>query len=95
MDEFGTPEAMAYAYASQGMYEEAVEKYQQALKEGVPDKHNVYFNLGYVYYQMNNIPEAINNYKNALKANPSDEEAKRNILKLKRELKGKGSLNPS
>jgi len=93
--DFGTPEAMAYAYASQGMYEEAIEKYQQAIEEGVPHKHNIYFNLGYVYYQMSNIPEAINSYKNALKADPSDEEAKRNILKLKQELKKKGPQNPS
>ena len=75
---------LAYALASQGMYDEAVLKYKEALKQG-GDKKNIYFNLGSVYFKMGNINEAIKSYKNVLNIDPRDEEAKRNIEKLREE----------
>lgn len=78
-------EAIAYAYAYHGMYEEAIQKYEEALKQGA-NKRNVYFNLGYVYTQMGNMEEAMRHYKNVLKIDPSDSEARRNIAKLREEI---------
>ncbi len=75
-------EAIAYAYAYHGMYEEAIAKYDQALKQG-GDKRNIYFNLGYIYAQMGNVDEAMKCYKSVLKIDPHDYEAKRNIAKLR------------
>lgn len=78
-------EAMGYAYATQGMYAQAIEQYEDALKQG-GSKKDIYFNLGYVYFKMGNIEEAMRAYKNVLKIDPYDYEAKRNIAKLRDEV---------
>ena len=74
-------EAMGYAFASQGKYEEAIQKYEEALKQS-KNKRNIYFNLGYIYFRMGNIKEAIKNYEIVLKMDPEDHEAKRNLINL-------------
>ncbi len=75
-------EAMGYAYAKQGIYNVAIEKYHQALNED-GNKRNIYFNLGYIHYKMGNVPEAMSSYKKTLKIDPKDQEAKRNLEKLR------------
>ena len=82
-EEQSVTEAMGYAFASQGLYEEAVEKYLAALKQG-GNKKNIYFNLGTLYFKMGNVPEAIKNYQQVLKIDPGDLEAKRNLEELRK-----------
>ncbi len=82
--EQSTAEAMAYAYASQGMFEEAIGQYQEALKQG-GSKKSIYFNLGYVQYKLGNIEEALKNYKLVLKLDPDDIEARQNLEQLRRD----------
>lgn len=74
-------ESMAYAYASSGDYSAAVQYYQKTLQKSTKKK-NIYFNLGYLYFQMGNIPEAIESYKHVLRIDPSDREAKSNVQAL-------------
>lgn len=73
-----THEAMGYAFATQGQYDEAIKHYSTALKEG-GDAKNIYFNLGFIYFKMGNTPEAIKNYSKVLEIDPLDEDAKRSL----------------
>jgi len=77
-----THEAMGYAFAVQGKYDEAVTHYLAALKEGGNAK-NIHFNLGFVYFKMGNIPEAIKNYSRVLEIDPLDQDAKRSLEEIR------------
>ena len=74
-------EAMAYAFALQGQNDEAIKRYEEALKKG-GDEKNIYFNLGSIYSRMGNIEEAKENYRSVLKIDPKDHETKRILKEL-------------
>ncbi|MBS1637841.1 MAG: tetratricopeptide repeat protein [Bacteroidetes bacterium] len=65
------------AYKSK-KYKEAVQSYEDLLKQGfVSDK--LYYNLGNAYYKDNQLGKAIYNYELAHELNPSDEDIKVNL----------------
>ena len=80
-----TMEAMGYALAQQGRYQEAIDYYQKALKHR-GNKKDIYFNIGFIYYKMGNLRQAIRYYTYALRADPRNEEIKYTIELLKEEL---------
>jgi Ca-activated chloride channel family protein len=89
-------------YYQQQRYDEAIEKYEQAILNADPKlKSQAYFNIGNSTYQKalqseqaNKLDEAIQNmragieqYKQAFKANPEDLDIKYNIEFVEREIK--------
>lgn len=61
-----------------GRYDEAVEKYEQLLAEGVHDPV-LYYDLGNAYYQLGRRGEAVLMFKRALRLRPRWPEARRNL----------------
>jgi Ca-activated chloride channel family protein len=76
------------ALFQQGKFEEAVERYTQALTTteiGLEAKAQ--YNLGNTYYKMGDYQNAIPRFENALKINPDDVDAKYNLELARRMLK--------
>lgn len=73
----------ANALYKDGKYKDAIELYQQ-----IKDKGNVsselYYNLGNAYYKLNKVASTIYNYEKALKLNPSNTDARNNLVFAKR-----------
>lgn len=68
-----------------GRLPEAIAHYEQALRLR-PDAHLVHYNLAGAYYRSGRLAEAISQLEIALKLNPGDEDARRNLAALRREL---------
>ncbi|MCK9554760.1 tetratricopeptide repeat protein [bacterium] len=66
-------------FYDKGDYEEAIIKYEEAVKDKCPGNPDIYFNLGNAYFRADNLGRAILNYKRALNINPRDPEAKANL----------------
>lgn len=64
------------AYVRQ-QYQQAINDYEQLLKEGV--SADVYYNLGNAYYRTDNITRAILNYERALLLQPGDKDIRFNL----------------
>ena len=67
----------------QKQYEAAESKYQQALDGTKTRKSNpsdYWYNLGNTYFQQQKLKESIEAYKSALRLNPSDADAKHNLM---------------
>jgi tetratricopeptide (TPR) repeat protein len=62
---------------SEGQYQQAIEQYEQLLKQGVSTA--VYYNLGNAYYRVDDLTHAILNYERALLLSPSDDDVKFNL----------------
>lgn len=60
-----------------GNYQQAINDYEQLLKQGV--SADVYYNLGNAYYRSENITKAIINYERALLLSPGDEAIRFNL----------------
>ena len=60
-----------------GNYQQAINDYEQLLKQGV--SADVYYNLGNAYYRSENITKAIINYERALLLSPGDEDIRFNL----------------
>ena len=60
-----------------GNYQQAINDYEQLLKNGVSAE--VYYNLGNAYYRSENITKAIINYERALLLSPGDEDIRFNL----------------
>ena len=60
-----------------GNYQQAINDYEQLLKQGVSAE--VYYNLGNAYYRSENITKAIINYERALLLSPGDEDIRFNL----------------
>jgi tetratricopeptide (TPR) repeat protein len=63
---------------SEGLYEEAIESYENILSSGYSSAA-LYYNLGNAYYKQNNVTKAILNYERALLLSPGDEDIKYNL----------------
>ena len=63
---------------AEGRFEEAHEKYQQALDED-PSSAAIRYNLGDAEYKKSLYEEAIQAYQDALRINPDDRDAKHNL----------------
>ena len=59
-------------------YKEALKSYQQLLDQGYISSE-LYYNIGNVYYRLNELPLAILNYEKAHKLNPGDEDTRVNL----------------
>ncbi|MGE5680896.1 MAG: BatD family protein, partial [Bacillota bacterium] len=68
----------ANTHYQNGRYEQAVELYQQVIKEGYSGK-TLYYNLGNAYFKSGRLGYAILNYEKALKLDPNDEDAAYNL----------------
>ncbi len=86
-------EMMAYSYASQKMYPQAVEKYLEAIDKG-GNKKDIYFNLGTLYYRMGNLSKAVESFENVLEIDPKDGDASSNLKQLKEKISRNGPKNP-
>lgn len=60
-----------------GNYQQAINYYEQMLKNGVSS--DVYYNLGNAYYRSDNITKAIINYERALLLSPADADIRFNL----------------
>lgn len=60
-----------------GNYQQAINDYEQLLKQGV--NADVYYNLGNAYYRSENITKAIINYERALLLSPGDDDIRFNL----------------
>lgn len=78
-------EMMAYSYASQKLYPQAVEKYLEAINKG-GNKKDIYFNLGTIYYRTGNLPKAVESFENVLEVDPEDRDASSNLRQLKKKI---------
>ena len=67
-----------------GNYNEAIDLYEQELKNGVSSK--LYYNLGNAYYKAQQIPSAILNYERALLLDPGNQDIRFNLEMTKRKL---------
>lgn len=61
-----------------GRYEQAIDLYQQVLKQGYSGK-NLFYNLGNAYFKTGRLGYAILNYERALKIDPNDEDILYNL----------------
>jgi Ca-activated chloride channel homolog len=68
---------------------EAIEEYKKAVSSSdSPEvKSKAYYNMGNAYFQNNEFEQSIKSYKEALKINPTDEDAKKNLMLALRQLK--------
>lgn len=68
---------------------EAIEEYKRAVKtnDHPQVKAQAYYNMGNAYFQNQEYQQSINAYKESLKINPSDEDAKKNLMLAMRQLK--------
>ncbi len=67
----------ADAEYSKGNYQQAINDYEELLKNGA--SADLYYNLGNAYYRTDNITHAIINYERALKLSPSDDDIRFNL----------------
>jgi len=70
-----------------GKYQEALEVYQEAIREGVHWK--LYYNMGNCYYKMNRFLDAKINYLRADRLNPFDDSIAKNINIVNKQFKDK------
>lgn len=68
----------AKSFYDQGAYAEAKEVYQALLDTGVQTAQ-LYYNIGNVYFRLNESSNAVLNYEKALKIEPSHEDALHNL----------------
>ena len=66
-----------------GKFEKAIEKYKD-LENKLLSSTELYYNLGNSYYKLNKVGPSIYYYEKALKLNPSNEDAKNNLVFAKR-----------
>jgi tetratricopeptide (TPR) repeat protein len=69
----------ANKFYEQKEYDSAAYYYEQ-LAAKQPEDAIVYYNLGNTYYRLNQIGPAVLNYERALRADPSNKEAKDNLI---------------
>lgn len=68
----------ANAYYGKQQFSEAVQKYEEILRQGL-ESEAVYFNLGNAYYKSGELASAIINYERALQIDPADEDVLFNL----------------
>ena len=68
----------ANTFYSEGMFQEAIEAYEEILKTGV-ESSELYYNLGNSYYRNGFLPSAILNYERALLLAPHDRDIRYNL----------------
>jgi tetratricopeptide (TPR) repeat protein len=61
-----------------GKFDEAVQKYEQIVHNGIADGP-LYYNLGNAYYKLGNMTMAILNYERALRFMPNDDDLRHNL----------------
>ena len=68
---------------------EAIEEYKKAINsnDNPEVKAQAYYNMGNAYFQNKEYQQSINAYKESLKINPSDEDAKKNLMLAMRQLR--------
>ena len=68
---------------------EAIDAYKLAIQsaEKPETKSKAFYNMGNAYFQNKEYQQSINAYKEALKINPSDEDAKKNLMLAMRQLR--------
>lgn len=83
------------SYYKNGSYQEAIYRYQQAVKsaETKQEKHKAYNNMGNALMQTKDYKLAVEAYKNALRNNPVDEETRYNLAIAKKMLKEQEDKN--
>ncbi|MFB9077743.1 tetratricopeptide repeat protein [Flavobacterium procerum] len=69
----------ANALYQKGKYEEAVQVYENIIKEDKLESAELYFNLANSYYKLNKVAPSIYNYEKALVLKPNDSETLNNL----------------
>jgi tetratricopeptide (TPR) repeat protein len=67
------------ALYQKGQYKEAIESYENIIKEEKQHSAELYFNLGNCYYKLNKVAPSIYNYEKALVLKPNDAETLNNL----------------
>ncbi|KLT69553.1 tetratricopeptide repeat protein [Flavobacterium sp. ABG] len=62
-----------------GQYQQAVEEYENVIKEDKLQSAELYFNLANSYYKLNKVAPSIYNYEKALVLKPHDEQTLNNL----------------
>ncbi|NLD37342.1 MAG: tetratricopeptide repeat protein [Desulfatiglans sp.] len=61
------------------LYKKAAMRYERIIKEGGIENGKIYYNLGNIYFRMNDIGRAILNYRKAEQYMPDDNNLKQNL----------------
>lgn len=61
------------------LYKKAAMRYERIIKEGGIENGKIYYNLGNIYFRMNDIGRAILNYRKAQQYMPDDNNLKQNL----------------
>ena len=67
------------ALYQKGQYQEAVQEYENVIKEDKQQSAELYFNLANSYYKLNKVAPSIYNYEKALVLKPNDPETLNNL----------------
>lgn len=67
------------ALYQKGQYQQAVEEYENVIKEDKLQSAELYFNLANSYYKLNKVAPSIYNYEKALVLKPHDEQTLNNL----------------
>ncbi|WP_264535410.1 tetratricopeptide repeat protein [Flavobacterium sp. N1736] len=67
------------ALYQKGQYQEAVQEYENVIKEDKQQSAELYFNLANSYYKLNKVAPSIYNYEKALVLKPHDAETLNNL----------------
>ena len=67
------------AFYQKAQYQEAVQEYENVIKEDKQQSAELYFNLANSYYKLNKVAPSIYNYEKALVLKPNDAETLNNL----------------
>jgi tetratricopeptide (TPR) repeat protein len=71
--------AVRYPEQAQALYSKAAMRYERIIREGEIRNGKLFYNLGNVYFRMNDVGRAILNYRRAMLYTPNDSNLKQNL----------------
>lgn len=80
-------DTLGWAYYQKGIYQSAINQFQEALrlieKHGSPDDSVLHYHLGLAYQKVNQIPQARQQFEKAVKLSPNNADARKALSQLR------------